>query len=56
MKYRVDDGKAPRGEKSPANPLNEPGGNKQLNRRGHRAQRGAATKTAVPRVNTRRRP
>ena len=37
MKDRVDDGKASGGEKSPANPLNKPGGNEQLNRRGRRA-------------------
>ena len=37
MKDRVDDGKASGGEKSLANPLNKPGGNEQLNRRGRRA-------------------
>jgi len=56
MKDRADDGKAPRGEKSPANPLNEPGGNKQLNRGAAAHSAEAATKTAVPKVNTRRRP
>ena len=56
MKDRADDGKASRGKKGPADPLNEPGGNKQLNRRGRRAQRGGGHEDRRPRVNTRRRP
>ena len=48
MKDRADDGKAARGEKSPANPLNEPGGNKQLDRRRRRAQRGSGHEDRRP--------
>ena len=48
MKERVDHGKAARSEQSPANPLNEPGGNKQLNRRGRRAQRGGGYEDRRP--------
>jgi hypothetical protein len=39
MKDCVDDRQAPRRKQSPPNPLNEPGYNEQLDRRGGRAQR-----------------
>src|SRR5260370_38326083 len=48
MKDRVDDGKAAGGEQSPADPLNKPRGDEQLNGRGGRAQRGGGYESPHP--------
>ena len=55
MKDRVDDRKAPWRKESPPNPLNEPGNNEQLDRRGGRAKRRRGHEDHHPQDEMRRR-